>query len=104
MLHRPWFLVWLVIPPALLLLVKPHLRALRGARVVEEATHGRLLANPPYYSISVLDGGLAPPSNLAAIGNPLKGLMGGGRWRNPDDWPALPVSSLEWYNIGVRCT
>ena len=103
MMHlRPWFLVLLVTPFVLLLLAKPSLRALRGVDVVEEATHGRLLANPPYYSVSVSGGGLAPPSNLAALGNPLKGLMGGARWRNPNDWPAQPEPSLEWYNIGVR--
>lgn len=97
MMHRPWFLALLVMVP----FVEPRLRELHGADVVDEPMHGRLLANPPYYSISVSNGELAPPSNLAALGNPLKGLMGGARWRNPNDWPAKPETSLEWYNIGV---
>ena len=89
MMHCLRFLALLVMVP----LVEPRLRVVKD---------GRLLANPPYFSISVSDGGLSPPNNLAALGNPLKGLMGGARWRNPNDWPAKPETSLEWYNIGVR--
>lgn len=42
---------------------------------------------------------LGAPNLTAALGNPLKGLMGGSIWKNPADWPDQPVTSLEWFNI-----
>lgn len=40
----------------------------------------------------------------AALGNPMKGIFGGQRWKSANsanDTYAIP-SSLEWYNVGVR--
>lgn len=42
---------------------------------------------------------IGAPNLAAAVGNPLKGLMGGARWKNPSEWPTQPVTSLEWYNF-----
>lgn len=58
-----------------------------------------LVAGKEFYSekdFSVL----GEPDFLAAIGNPLKGLMGGVRWALPP-LPSSVPSSLEWYNLGL---
>lgn len=62
--------------------------------------HRQLLSNEPYYVVTNYSV-LGEPNETAALGNPLKGLMGGGRWA-PLPLPESVPLSMEWYNIGVR--
>lgn len=51
----------------------------------------------PYYTHA----DLGVPNRMAAIGNPLKGLIGSSIWTTPPLDETIPLS-MEWYNLGVR--
>lgn len=54
----------------------------------------------PYFEISD-QAVLGLPDRRAALGNPMKGLIGGALWA-PTPLPEVVPLSVEFYNIGVR--
>jgi len=87
--------------PSFLLLFLQEAFATRHLRHSKSSSRhrGLLLEGEPYYTTSD-PAILGAPNTLSALGNPLKGLIGGARWANPPLPDNVPLT-MEWYNIGV---
>jgi hypothetical protein len=59
----------------------------------------RQLLGTPYYEISEATV-LGAASEMAAIGNPMKGLAGGSRWSSLPMVNSVPLA-IEFFNIGL---
>lgn len=70
----------------------------RGSHQLEDRS---LQTGDAYYS----NMNLGSPNFAAALGNPIKGLVGGARWYPPPPLDETIPLSMEWFNVGVssRC-